>query len=105
LTAHTPIGLERVRQVISQDPWFFQLKKDTVVINSDKKDPLPYDPDAYQLEFFQTASSKKRVENTNPLSQASFMLQENWWFLPLGIVGVSLLLYGIAQLYLKRMDQ
>ena len=103
LTAQTEAGLERVRQVLNQDPWFFQLKKDTVLISSDKKDPLPYDPDAYQLEFFQSAPSSRRVENTNLLSKASRLVQDNWLLLPIGIVGVSLLLYGIVQLYLKRM--
>ncbi|AKG22129.1 cellulose biosynthesis cyclic di-GMP-binding regulatory protein BcsB [Calothrix sp. 336/3] len=102
LTAQTEVGLERVRQVLNQDPWFFQLKKDTVLISSDKKDPNPYDPDAYQLAFFDEDSSTKRIENTTLLSKASRVIQENWLLLPVGIIGVSLLLYGIVQLYLKR---
>jgi cellulose synthase operon protein B len=102
LTAQTETGLERVRQILKEDPWFFQLKKDTVLISSDKKDPLPYDPDAYQLQFFQSSPSSRRVENTTILSKASRLIQENWLLLPVGIVGVSLLLYGIVQLYLKR---
>ncbi|AFY33497.1 cellulose biosynthesis cyclic di-GMP-binding regulatory protein BcsB [Calothrix sp. PCC 7507] len=103
LTAQTDTGLERVQQVLNQDPWFFQLKKDTVLISSDQKNPSAYNPDAYQLEFFQSAPSTRRLENTTILSKASRFLQENWLFLPLGIVGISLLLYGIAQLYLKRL--
>lgn len=102
LTAQTQTGLGRVQQVLDQDTWFFQLKKDTVLISSDSKDPNPYDPDAYQLEFFQSAPSTKRIENTNLLNQASDFLQEHWILLPVGIVSVSLLLYGIVQLYLKR---
>lgn len=104
LTAQTDTGLERVQQVLNQDPWFFQLKKDTVLISSDQKNPTAYNPDAYQLEFFQSAPSTRRLENTTILSKASRFLQENWLFLPLGIVGVSILLYGIAQLYLKRLS-
>lgn len=102
LTAQTESGLERVRQVLNQDPWFFQLKEDTVLISSDKKDLKAYDPDAFQLAFFQTSPRSNRVENTGPLSKASWMLQDNWVLLPAGMVGVSLLLYGIVQLYLKR---
>jgi hypothetical protein len=102
LTSQTEVGLEKVRQVLNQDPWFFQLKQDTVLISSDKKDPLPYDPDAYQLEFIQSSPRISRIENTTPLSKLSRLIQENWLLLPLGIVGVSLLLYGIVQLYLKR---
>ncbi len=102
LTSQTQIGLERVQQVLNQDPWFFQLKKDTVLISSDQKNPEPYDANAYQLEFFQRAPSTKRIENTNLLNQASDFIQDNWLLLPIGIVGISLLLYGIVQLYLKR---
>ncbi len=104
LTAQTETGLERVKQVLNQDPWFFQLKKDTVLISSDKKDPLPYDPDAYQLAFFDNAPSTRRLEDTTFLSKISRIIQENWLLLPVGIVGVSLLLYGIVQLYLKRIS-
>ncbi|MBW4559759.1 MAG: cellulose biosynthesis cyclic di-GMP-binding regulatory protein BcsB [Mojavia pulchra JT2-VF2] len=103
LTAQSETGLERVRQVLTQDPWFFQLKKDTVLISSDQKNPTPYDPDAYQLDFFQSAPSVHRLENTTLLSKASRFLQENWLLLPVGIVSLSLLLYGISQLYLQRL--
>jgi cellulose synthase operon protein B len=103
LTAQTETGLEKVRQVLNQDPWFFQLKQDTVLVSSDKKDPIPYDPDAYQLTFSQSAPRVSRVEETTPLSKLSRLIQENWLLLPLGIVGVSLLLYGIVQIYLKRL--
>ncbi|MEM9923060.1 MAG: cellulose biosynthesis cyclic di-GMP-binding regulatory protein BcsB [Cyanobacteria bacterium P01_D01_bin.50] len=102
LIAQTDTGLEKVRQVLSKDPWFFQLKKDTVLISSDKRNPAAYDPDGYQLAFFDNAPSTRRIENTNPLSKISRMLQENWLLVPAGIVGLSLILYGIVQLYLKR---
>ncbi|BAZ03654.1 cellulose biosynthesis cyclic di-GMP-binding regulatory protein BcsB [Calothrix sp. NIES-3974] len=104
LTAQTDTGLDKVRQILNLDPWFFQLKQDTVLISSDKKNPVPYDPDAYQLAFFQEAPSTSRVENTTPLSKASRMIQQNWLLLPAGLVGVSLLLYGIVQLYLQRLS-
>lgn len=104
LTAQTEIGLEKVRQVLNQDPWFFQLKQDTVLISSDKKNPPLYDPDAYQLTFSQSAPRVSRVEETSLLSKLSRLIQDNWLLLPLGIVGVSLLLYGIVQIYLKRLS-
>ncbi|MEH1998214.1 MAG: cellulose biosynthesis cyclic di-GMP-binding regulatory protein BcsB [Nostoc sp.] len=103
LTSQTETGLERVRQVLNQDSWFFQLKKDTVLISSDQKDSVTYDADAYQLQFFQSAPNSRRWENTSPLSKASRFLQENWLLLPVGILSVSLILYGIVQLYLKRL--
>ncbi len=104
LTAQTSTGLDRVRQILNQDSWFFQLKKNTVLIDSNRANPVPYDPDAYQLAFFQDAPSTSRVENTSILSKVSRLIQENWLLLPTSIVGISLLLYGIAQLYLKRVD-
>jgi hypothetical protein len=104
LTAQTETGLERVRQVLNQDPWFFQLKQDTVLISSDKKEPLPYDPDAFQLAFFEDSPSVSRVEDTSPLSKISRLIQDNWLLLIVGILGSSLLLFGIVQLYLKRLN-
>jgi len=103
LSAQTEEGLDRVRQIISKDPWFFQLRDDTVLVSSNQQDVSSYDPDAYKLEFLQRAPSTKRVENTNLLSKASRFLQDNWFFLPVGLVAIALLLYGIAQLYLKRL--
>ncbi|MEM1393133.1 MAG: cellulose biosynthesis cyclic di-GMP-binding regulatory protein BcsB [Cyanobacteria bacterium P01_H01_bin.150] len=104
LTAQTDTGLERVQQVLSKDPWFFQLKKDTVLISSDKKNPAAYDPDGYQLAFFDNAPETRRIEDTNLLSKMTRMLQENWLLVPAGIVGLSLILYGIVQLYLKKVS-
>jgi cellulose synthase operon protein B len=105
LTAQSEIGLERVQQVLNQDSWFFQLKKDTVLISSDQRNPAPYDPDAYQLDFFQSAPSVKRWEKTTFLSKVSRLVQENWLLLPVGVVGFSILLYGISQLYIKRLAE
>ncbi|MFP5273682.1 cellulose biosynthesis cyclic di-GMP-binding regulatory protein BcsB [Coleofasciculus sp.] len=104
LTAQTADGLERVRQVISKDPWFFQLQEDTVLISSNQQDATSYDPDAYTLEFLERAPSTRRVENTGLLSKASRFIQDNWFFLPAGIFVIALLLYGISQFYLKRLS-
>lgn len=102
LSAQTEDGLEQVRQIISKDPWFFQLREDTVLVSSDVSNPDTYDPDAYKLEFLQRAPRTKRLENTNLLSKVIRYLQENWFILPVGIVAIVLLLYGIGQSYLNR---
>jgi len=102
LSAQTEEGLEQVRQIISKDPWFFQLREDTVLVSSDSSSSDAYDSDAYRLEFLQRAPSTKRLENTNLLGKVIRYLQENWFILPVGIVAIALLLYGIAQLYLNR---
>ena len=102
LTARNSNGLERVRQILKRDPWFFQLQEDTAVISSNQQDPSGYDPNAYKLEFFEQAKSTTRLENTTPLSKARRFIQDNWLFLPTGILAIALLLYGVSQLYLKR---
>lgn len=102
LSAQTEDGLERVRQILSKDRWFSQLQKDTVLVSSDSPNPSEYDAGAYKLEFLDTQPSTKRIGNATLLSKVSHFLQENWFLLPLGIVAIALLLYGIAQLYLKR---
>jgi hypothetical protein len=102
LTAQTDAGMDRVRSLFQKDLLFFQLKDDTVVINTNEKNPSAYDPDAYALDFFQQADRSRRIDTSSPLSQASRLLKENWYLLPTGIVLSSLLLYGVVQLYLKR---
>lgn len=102
LSAQTEEGLDQVRQVISQDPWFFQLQEDTVLISRTQDNVAAYNPDAYTLEFFQRAPAQKRLEDTNLLGRVRRYLQDNWLLLPIGIVTIALLLYGIAQLYLNR---
>ncbi|MGB3558490.1 MAG: cellulose biosynthesis cyclic di-GMP-binding regulatory protein BcsB, partial [Geitlerinemataceae cyanobacterium] len=102
LTAQTEIGLQQVRRMFEFDPWFFQLQGDTTLIDSNVKNPSPYDPDTYQIEFFQQ-ESPRRVEQTSLLSKAKRFLQEHWYVLPLGILTFALILYALAQLYIKRM--
>jgi hypothetical protein len=104
LTAQTEAGLERVRQILLKDSWFFKLKQDTVLISSDTKDLQSYEAEAYDMKFFQSAANSKRVENTSILSKAVRLLQDNWLLLPIGIIGVSLLLYGTLQLYIKKVS-
>lgn len=104
LSAQTENGLERVRQIISKDSWFFQLQKDTVLVSSNQENTSTYDPDAYKLDFLNRAPTTRRIENTSLLGKIARILQNNWIFLPGGILAIALLLYGISQLYLKRLS-
>lgn len=101
LSAQTENGLEEVQDLLKKDTLFFQLKGDTALIRSTGQSTATYDADAYDLEFLQT-SQPRRIEDTNLLSKVSRWLQDNWIFLPTGIVLLALVLYGISQLYLKR---
>ncbi len=105
LTAQNPAGLEKVQDVFKRDGLFFQLKEDTVVVNTTDKNPSQYDPNAYSLSFFQEAERQTQTDNASPLGKTSRMLQDNWYLLPTGIVVSALLMYGVAQLYLKRVAE
>ncbi|NER27289.1 MAG: cellulose biosynthesis cyclic di-GMP-binding regulatory protein BcsB [Symploca sp. SIO1C4] len=104
ILAQADSGLERVRQLFLKDPLFYQLEEDTAFISSQEEDTPSYDSNAYKIKFFNNASSTTRVEKTTPLSKASRFLQNNWYFLPLGIIAVAILLYGVLQLSLKRVS-
>lgn len=101
LTAQADSGLKQVQDVLSNDVWFYQLKEDTALISTNQVNPSPDDSNAYQLQFL-NQSERRRIEDTNALSKARQFLQEQWYLLPIGIITSSLLLYGIAQLFLKR---
>jgi cellulose synthase operon protein B len=101
LSSQIDAGLKQVQDVLGNDPWFYQLREDTVLVSTTQKDPSPDDSSAYQLQFLQQVE-QRRVENTGVLNKISRFLQERWFLLPTGIVTLALILYGIAQLYLKR---
>ncbi|MGI0495073.1 cellulose biosynthesis cyclic di-GMP-binding regulatory protein BcsB [Alkalinema pantanalense CENA528] len=100
LTAQTEGGLKQVQDVLNNDSWFYQLQDDTAIISANPN-TSPYDSNGYQFQFFRQ-SEQRSLENLNPISRMRRVFQNNWWLLPSGIIGLSILLYGIAQLYLKR---
>ena len=104
LTAQTDTGLAQVQGLLKQDPLFFQIHGDTVLV---AKNPqvLPLNsPEAYNLEFFER-ESKIRIENTNIWSRILRLLRNNWLVLAPAIMVASLVLYGVIQTYLKQMPQ
>lgn len=103
LTGQQASGLSTVKDVLNQDPWFFQVKGDTVLISANSQAASVFDSNAYQLESLQQVP-QRRIAQTNLLATSSRFLQDNWFLLPTGIVMVCLLLYGIVQLYIKRLE-
>ena len=103
LSGQQASGLSTVKDVLNQDPWFFQVKGDTVLISANSQAASVFDSDAYQLESFQQAP-QRRLAQSNLLVTTSRFLQDNWFLLPTSMVTVCLLLYGIAQLYIKRLE-
>jgi cellulose synthase operon protein B len=104
LTGQTEQGLKQVQDVLSADPWFYQLQGDTALMTATSTNPSPFDPNGYQFQFLQE-SAPQTLENLNPLNKVRRFLQDHFYLLPIGIVAVSLLMYGIAQRYLKRVAE
>ena len=103
LSGQQASGLSTVKDVLNQDPWFFQVKGDTVLISANSEAASGFDSNAYQLESFQQ-EPQRRIAQTNLLATVSRFLQDHWFLLPTGMVLVCLLLYGLAQLYIKRLE-
>jgi cellulose synthase operon protein B len=101
LSGQTDAGLKQIQDIFTYDMWFYQLKNDTVLINANPQVTNAYDSNAYQLQFLDQAD-KRRIEDTNLLSKARRFFQDNWYMVPVGILVATLLLYGVAQQFLKR---
>ncbi len=101
LTAQTEKGLEQVQDLLRQDPLFFQLKEDTALISANTANPEPYDPNAYTLEFLQR-EQKRTVDKTPVQRQVFRFVSGSWFMLAPALVAACLILYGVVQLYLKK---
>ncbi|MGQ4650709.1 cellulose biosynthesis cyclic di-GMP-binding regulatory protein BcsB [Lyngbya aestuarii] len=103
LSSQTEKGLSQVQESLHQDPLFFQIEGDTALISANSTNPEIYDPNAYNFEFLQRA--KKREVDKTPVPKKVFRFLAGGWFL-LGpaIVAATLILYGVVQLYLKRIS-
>ncbi|MEW5860302.1 MAG: cellulose biosynthesis cyclic di-GMP-binding regulatory protein BcsB [Cyanobacteriota bacterium] len=101
LTAQTEKGLEQVQDFLRQDPLFFQLKEDTVLISANTTNPEAYDPNAYNLEFLQR-EPKRTVDKTPVPRKVYRFVSTSWFMLGPAIVAATLILYGVVQTYLKR---
>ncbi|WP_416669963.1 cellulose biosynthesis cyclic di-GMP-binding regulatory protein BcsB [Egbenema bharatensis] len=101
LSSQSPEGLGHVRDLIAQDPLFYQLQGDTVLISANTADPSPFDANDYTLQFLRLSPPQQVVGD-----QRSWWLlfRSNWLILVPALVIAALLLYGVAQLYLQRVS-
>jgi hypothetical protein len=102
ISAQTNRGLEQVRDLIQYDPLFYQLHGDTVIVSLNENEPLPYEPDAYNLAFLEQAPQIQEIADPDWSSRLKRFIRSNWLVLGGGIVAAALVLYGVLQLYLKR---
>ena len=101
LSSQTEKGLEQVQGLLRQDPLFFQVQGDTVLISANTTNPEAYDPNAYNLEFLQR-EQKRQLDKTPAPRRFLRFLAGSWFMLGPAIVTATLILYGVVQLYLKR---
>lgn len=102
LSAQTDAGLKHVRDFVAQDPLFFQLQGDTVLISANTTNASPYDADDYNLEFLQQTAPRP-VKTNSSMNQVWQQVQRSWYFLAPAIVIAALTLYGVIQLFLRRL--
>ena len=103
LSSQTEKGLEQVQSLFRQDPLFFQVKDDTVLISANSPNPEVNDPNAYTLEFLQR-EQKRQIDKTPVPNRVFRFLSGSWFMLGPAIVAATLILYGVVQLYLKRIS-
>ncbi len=103
LAAQGETGLNTLQQFLENDIWFFQLDGDTVLISANAENPLPYDPRAYEFKVLRE-SQTRRIATASLLSRSSRFIQERWFILPTAVFSLCLLMYGISQISLKRVD-
>ncbi len=101
LSGQTEKGLEQVQELLRQDPLFFQIKEDTVLISANTAKPDANDPNAYTLEFLQR-EPKQTIDKTPVPNRVFRFLSGTWFMLAPAIVAATLILYGVVQMYLKR---
>jgi len=102
LTGQSEQGLRDVGELFDRNQLFAQLQSDTILINRNQPNPSADDPFAYSLDFLKEVQ-QQRVQKTGFLSRISLFIQDYWFLLPAGIVMLSLLLYGVSQLYINRL--
>jgi hypothetical protein len=103
LSGQTEKGLEQVQDLLRQDPLFFQIKDDTVLISANTPKPDANDPNAYTLEFLQR-EPKRQIDKTPVPNRVFQFFTGSWFMLAPAIVVATLILYGVVQMYLKRIS-
>lgn len=101
LSGQTETGLDQVQNLLRQDPLFFQLQGDTALISAQTVNPNGYDPNAYSLEFLRREPKKQLVNTPLPTRIFKFFT-DSWFLLGPALLAVTLTLYGVVQVYLKR---
>lgn len=104
LLAQTPAGLTEIQQVFQQDALFARLNGDTVIVQRTTANPSVYNQADFQVVSL-NQQAPAILDRRSPWGRIVTFVQRNWFLLPGGLVVLSLLLYGISQLYLNRLSR
>lgn len=105
LTSQSATGLESIKQLFAKDGLFTQLAGDTVLVNPPLETPEPFNPnDGYTLTTLER-TSPHTLDRRDLLSRTVAFLQAHWLLLPIGVVLIALIGYGISQMYLNRLTR
>ena len=101
LSSQTSAGLAQVNDLMRYDPLFYQLAGDTVLVKAQGPDPDPYDANAYSLEILhQTPQVELATTTSSPWLWR--LTRAHWLFLVPAMLTLTLLIYGVAQAYIRR---
>lgn len=101
LSAQNDTGLQQLRDLFGEDPLFYQLQGDTVLISRNTPNPSAYDPNDYSLEFLQQ-TTPRTVKIASAPEQFWQQIRRSWFMLASGMVVAALVLYGVLQMLMNR---
>lgn len=104
LVAQAPAGLTEIQQVFQQDALFARLSGDTVIVQRTTPNPSVYNQTDFQVTVL-NQHPPQMIDRRSLRARLVTFLQRNWFLLPGGLVAISLLLYGVSQLYLNRFSR
>jgi hypothetical protein len=104
LTGQSERGLNDVQAVFSRDSLFSRLEGDTLLVQASADRSTKLLADDFQVIAL-TQNFTQTVDRRSLLTRLIATLQAYWFLLPGGIVLISLVFYGISQLFLNRLSQ
>ncbi len=103
-TGQTDAGMAENRNLLRWDQLFYRLEGDTLLLSRTQPNPSRFNPGDYSLVSL-TRAKTVELAQVGWTQRLLTWLQTYWLLVPLGIVLVTMLLYGISQLYLNRSAQ
>lgn len=104
LTGQSEQGLSDVQQVFRRDDLFSKLEGDTVLVQRTTGQPAEFSAADFTVTAI-TQAPPRRINRSDLMQQLVAFVQANWFLVPAGLVLLSLIAYGVSQLYLNRISK